>query len=110
MPGHTRTPSVWNDGMELACDTERYSDDTVVPAATEESLVAMLSPHDAVAANFRVQRVLSKEEYLYIMWSGRAGATKAILHAEYGKATEGTNTTASGCWAARSSTRQPGKR
>ena len=85
-PGHTGIRSVWNDGGELAFDTERYSDDAVVPAATEEMLVAMLSQQDAVAPKFRVRHVPSKEEYLYITWSGQAGATKAIRHAEYGKA------------------------
>ena len=69
-----------------AFDTERYSDDAVVPAATEETLVAMLSQQDAGAPKFRVRHVPSKEEYLYITWNGQAGATKAIRHAEYGKA------------------------
>ena len=77
---------MWNDGVELAFDTEQYSDDAVVPAATEEALVAMLSQQDAVALKFRVRHVPSKEEYLYITWSSQAGATKAIQHAEYGKA------------------------
>ena len=67
---HTGIPSAWNDGVELAFDTERYLDDAVVPAATEEALVAMLSQQDAVAPKFRVQHVPSKEEYLYITWSG----------------------------------------
>ena len=58
----------------------------MMPAATEESPVAMLSHQDAVAPKFRVRHVPSKEEYLYITWSGQAGATKAIRHAEYGKA------------------------
>ena len=80
-PGHTGIPSVWNDGVELAFDTERYSDDAVVPAATEEALVAMFSKQDAVAPKFRVRRVPCKEEYLYITWSGQARATKAIRHA-----------------------------
>ena len=78
-PGHTGTPSVWNDGVELAFNTERYSDDAVVLATTEEALVAMLSQQDAVASNFRVRHVPSKEEYLYITWSGQAGATKASI-------------------------------
>ena len=55
-------------------------------AATEETLVAMLSQQDAVAPKFRVRHVPSNEEYLYITWSGQAGATKAIRHAEYRKA------------------------
>ena len=42
-PGHTVIPSVWNDGVELAFSTEQYSDDAVVPAATEEVLVTMLT-------------------------------------------------------------------
>ena len=85
-PGHTGIPSVWNTGVELAFDTERYSDDIVVPAATEEALVAMPSQQDAVAPKFRVRHVPSKEEYLHIRWNSRAGATKAIRHTEYGKA------------------------
>ena len=43
--------------------------------------MAMLSQQDAVVPKFRVQHVPSKEEYLYIMWNSRAGATKAIRHA-----------------------------
>ena len=85
-PGHTGIPIVWNNRVGLAFDTEQYSDDAVVPAATEEALVAMLSQQDAVAPKFRVRHVPSKEEYLYITWAGRAGATKAIRHANYGKA------------------------
>ena len=75
--GHTNIPSVWDDGVELAFNTERYSHDAVVPAATEETLVAMPSQQDAVAPNFRVRHVPSKEEYLCITWSAQAGATKA---------------------------------
>ena len=41
-PGRTDLPSVWNQGIEYAFDTERYSDDAVVPAATEEALVETL--------------------------------------------------------------------
>ena len=82
-PGHTGIPSVWNNGVELAFDTERYSDDAVVPAATKEALMAMLSKQDAVAPKFRARHVPSKEEYLHTTWTG---ATKAIRHAEYGKA------------------------
>ena len=85
-PRHTGIPRVWNDGVELAFDTERYSDDAVVPVAAEEALVAMLSQQDAVAPKFRVRHVPTKEEYLYITWSGQVGVTKAIRHAEYGKA------------------------
>ena len=64
--GHTGIPSVWNNGMEFSFDTERYSDDAVVLAALEETLVAMLSQQDALALKVRVHRVPSKEEYLYI--------------------------------------------
>ena len=85
-PGHTGIPSVWNNGVELAFDTERYSDDAVVPAATEEALLAMLSQQDTVAPKFRVRHVPSKEEYLYITWNSRARATKAMWHAKYLKA------------------------
>ena len=85
-PGHTGIPSVWNNGVELAFDMEWCSDDAAVPAATEEALVAMLSQQGAVAPQFRVRHVPSKEAYLYITWASRAGATKAIRHAEYGKA------------------------
>ena len=83
--GHTGISSVRNNGVEFAFDTERYSN-AVVPAATEEALVAMLSQQDTVAPKFRVRHVRSKEEYLYITWTSRAGATKAIQHAQYGKA------------------------
>ena len=31
VPGHTGIPSVWNNGVEFAFHTERYSDDAVVP-------------------------------------------------------------------------------
>ena len=72
--------------MELAFDTERYSDDIVVRAATEETPVVMLGQQDTVAPKFRVRHVPSKEEYLYITWNSRVGATRAIRHAEYGKA------------------------
>ena len=72
--------------MEFAFDTERYSDNTVVPAGSQETLVAMLSQQDAEAPRFRVRHVPSKEEYLYIMWTGRVGTTMAIRHAEYGNA------------------------
>ena len=85
-PGHTAIPSVWNDGVAPAVDTERYSDGAVVPAATEEALVEMLCQQNAVAAKFGVPYVPSKEEYLYIKWRGHARATKAIRHAEYGRA------------------------
>ena len=85
-PVHTGIQNVWNNGVEFAFDTKRYSDDAVVPAATEEALVAMLNQQDTVAPKFRVRHVLSKEEYLYITWTSRAGATKAIQDAEYGKA------------------------
>ena len=81
-PGHTGILSVWNDGVELAFGTERYSDEAVVPAATKVALVAMLSQQDALARKFRVRHVPSKEEYLYITWSGQAEAMKAIRHAE----------------------------
>ena len=84
--GHTGILSVWNDGLELAFNTERYSDDAIVPAATEEALVAMLSQQDAMAPKFTIRHVPSKEEYLYITWSGQVAATKAIRHAEHGKA------------------------
>ena len=67
-------------------DTARYSDDAVVPAASEETPVANLIQQDAVAPRFRVRHVASKEEYLHITWTDRAGATIAIQHAEYGKA------------------------
>ena len=43
---HNSIPSVWNNGVEFALDTERYSDDAVVPAVTEEVLVAILSQQD----------------------------------------------------------------
>ena len=46
----------------------------------------MLSKQDAVAPKFTERHVLCKEEYLYITWTSRAGATRAIQHAEYGKA------------------------
>ena len=85
-PAHTGIPSVWNNGVEFAFDTERFSDDAVVPAAAEEALVAMLRQQDAVAPKFKVHHVPSKEEYLYITWTSRAGATKAIRYAKYGKA------------------------
>ena len=60
--------------MELMFGTERYSEDAVVPAASEETLVAMLSQQDSVAPKFRVCHVVSKEEGLYIKWNGRSGA------------------------------------
>ena len=85
-PGHTGIPSVWNNAVEFVFDMERYSGDAVVRAATKEALVAMLSQQDTVAPKFRVRHVPSQEEYLYITWTGRAGATKAVRHAEYGKA------------------------
>ena len=53
-PGHTGLRSVLNNGVELAFDTERYSNDAVVPAATKEALVAMLSQQDGVAPKFTV--------------------------------------------------------
>ena len=84
--GHTGIPSVSNNGVEFAFDMERYSEDAVVPAATQQALVAMLNQQDVVAPRFRVRHVPPKEEYLYITWTSRAGATRAIRHAEYGKA------------------------
>ena len=71
--------------MEFALHMERYSDDAVVAATSEETLVAVLSEQDAAAPRFRVCHVPSKEEYLYITWNGHAGATMAIQHAEYGR-------------------------
>ena len=85
-PGHTGIPSVWNNGVELTFDTERYSGDMAVLAAIKEAQVAMLSQQDAVAPKFKVRHVPSKEEYLYITWTSRAGATKPTWHAEYGEA------------------------
>ena len=85
-PRHAGIPSVCNNGVEFAFDTERYSDDAHVPTASEETPVAMLSPPDAVAPRFRVRHVSSKEEYLCITWTGRVETTKAIRHAEYSKA------------------------
>ena len=79
-PGHTGIPSVWNNGVEFAFDTERYSDNAVVPAALEEALVAMPSQQDAVAPKFRVRHVPSKEDYLNITWTSRAGATRRESH------------------------------
>ena len=84
-PEHTGTPSVWNNGGKLAFDTERYSDEAIVPAATEEVPVAMLNRQNAMVPKFREQHVPSKEEYLYITRSSRAGAMKAIRHAKYAK-------------------------
>ena len=63
-PAYTGILSVWNDGVELAFDRERYLGDAIVPAATEETLVAMLSQQDAVAPKFKVRHIPSKEEYL----------------------------------------------
>ena len=65
-PGRTDLPSVWNQGIEYAFDTERYSDDAVVPVATEEALVETLGRQDAIAPKYRVRHVPSKEEYLYV--------------------------------------------
>ena len=52
--GHTGIPSVWNNGVELAFETEWYSDDVVVLAVSEEPLVAMLSRQDTIAPGFQV--------------------------------------------------------
>ena len=85
-PGRTDLPSVWSNGVEYAFDTERYSDDAVVPAATERAPVETLERQDAIAPKYRVRHVPSKEEYLYISWRTEKGATKALKHAEYGQA------------------------
>ena len=85
-PGRTDLPSVWNQGIEYAFDTERYSDDAVVPAATEEAFVETLGRQDAIAPKYRVRHVPSKEEYLYVLWRTGHGTTKALRHTEYGQA------------------------
>ena len=85
-PGRFDLPSVWDNGVKYAFNTERHSDDAVVRTATQEALVEMLERHDAVAAKFRVHHVPCKEEYPYIHWRGVTGATRALRHAEYGQA------------------------
>ena len=65
-PGRTDLPSVWSNGVEYAFDTERYTDDAVVPTATQSVLVETLERKDAIAPKYRVRHVPSKEEYLYI--------------------------------------------
>ena len=85
-PGHTSIPSVWNISIELTFDTEWYSDDAIVLAASEETLMAILSQQYAVVLRFKVRPVPWKQEYLHIRWILGAGATMARHHAKYGKA------------------------
>ena len=85
-PGRTGLPSVWNNGVEYTFDTERYSDDAVVPAASERALVETLERQDTIAPKYKVRHVPSKEEYLYITWRAAKGATRALRHEEYGQA------------------------
>ena len=85
-PGHTGLPGVWNNGVKYTFDTEWYSDDAVVPAATERALVETLERQDAIAPKYRVRHVPSKEEYLYISWRAEKGATRALRHEEYRQA------------------------
>ena len=58
--------------------TERYSNDAVVVAVTEEFLVRQLRRQDEAAPRYRVHHVPQKEEYLSIQWDARGKGNSEV--------------------------------
>ena len=106
-PGHTSIPSVLNDGVELAFDIERYSDDVVVPAATEDARVAF--PANKTRGRRRSEYGISRRKRSTC--TSRGAATQGLRRPSgmqnTAKPRGGTNAAASGWRTAKSSARRP---